>query len=91
MPQRLSEPEIEAALRQHPEWTREGDAIRRTFTFRNFLESVEFVNRVTERAEEMNHHPDVDIRWNKVTLRLSTHSLGGLSKADFELAAALRP
>ena len=59
----------------------------RTFTLGNFVEAVEFVNEVTEIAEEANHHPDVDIRWNKVTLRLSTHSKGGLTRADFDLAA----
>jgi 4a-hydroxytetrahydrobiopterin dehydratase len=58
----------------------------RTFTLGNFVEAVEFVNEVTEIAEEANHHPDVDIRWNKVTLRLSTHSKGGLTRADFDLA-----
>lgn len=85
----LTESEIAAALEGLPSWRLEGTEIVRTFTFRNFVESVEFVNRVTEIAEEANHHPDVDIRWNKVTLRLSTHSQGGLTAADFALAARL--
>jgi 4a-hydroxytetrahydrobiopterin dehydratase len=89
MLRRLSEPEIEEALRRVPAWRREGDEIVRTFTGGNFVESVKFVNLVMERAEEANHHPDVDIRWNKVTLRLSTHSAGGLTAADFNLAASL--
>jgi 4a-hydroxytetrahydrobiopterin dehydratase len=83
----LPDAEIEKALRSVPEWRREGDSLVRTFTLGNFVEAVEFVNEVTEVAEEANHHPDVDIRWNKVTLRLSTHSKGGLTRADFDLAA----
>jgi 4a-hydroxytetrahydrobiopterin dehydratase len=83
----LPEAEIEKALRTVPDWRREGAALVRTFALGNFVEAVEFVNEVTELAEEANHHPDVDIRWNKVTLRLSTHSKGGLTRADFDLAA----
>ena len=82
----LSEAEIEKALHGVPDWRREGDSLVRTFALGNFVEAVEFVNEVTEVAEEANHHPDVDIRWNKVTLRLSTHSKGGLTRADFDLA-----
>jgi len=83
----LPEAEIEKALLAVPDWHREGDALVRTFALGNFVEAVEFVNEVTEIAEEANHHPDVDIRWNKVTLRLSTHSKGGLTRTDFDLAA----
>jgi 4a-hydroxytetrahydrobiopterin dehydratase len=82
----LPEAEIKKALHAVPDWRREGNALVRTFTLGNFVEAVEFVNEVTEIAEEANHHPDVDIRWNKVTLRLSTHSKGGLTRADFDLA-----
>lgn len=83
----LPEAEIEKALRAVPHWRREADSLVRTFALGNFVEAVEFVNEVTEIAEEVNHHPDVDIRWNKVTLRISTHSKGGLTRADFDLAA----
>jgi 4a-hydroxytetrahydrobiopterin dehydratase len=83
----LPEAEIEKALRAVPDWRHEGHSLVRTFALGNFVEAVEFVNEVTEIAEEANHHPDVDIRWNKVTLRLSTHSKGGLTRADFDLAA----
>jgi 4a-hydroxytetrahydrobiopterin dehydratase len=82
----LSEAEIEKALLAVPGWRHEDGALARTFTLGNFVEAVEFVNEITEIAEEANHHPDVDIRWNKVTLRLSTHSKGGLTRADFDLA-----
>ena len=85
----LSEAEVEAALRGSPDWRVDNGELVRIFAFRNFVEAVDFVNRVTEIAEEANHHPDVDIRWNKVTLRLCTHSKGGLTSADFELAGRL--
>jgi 4a-hydroxytetrahydrobiopterin dehydratase len=93
---RLSEPEILAALESVPEWHLViddkhvvGNEIARTFALGNFVEAVEFVNQITELAEDAGHHPDVDIRWNKVTLRLSTHSKGGLTRADFALAARI--
>lgn len=85
----LDEQEIGAALRGVPEWRREGAEIVRTFGRRDFVDAVEFLNRVTELAEAANHHPDVDIRWNKVTLRLATHSKGGLTARDFDLAARI--
>ena len=86
---RLSPEDVKSALHEVPDWAMEGDAITRTFTLGNFVEAVEFVNQITELAEDANHHPDVDIRWNKVTLRLSTHSKGGLTKADFALAGQI--
>jgi len=86
MPGKLSDIEIKSALSDVPDWELKGQEIVRTFTLGNFVEAVEFVNQVTELAEDADHHPDVDIRWNKVTLRLSTHSKGGLTKADFALA-----
>jgi 4a-hydroxytetrahydrobiopterin dehydratase len=89
MPDRLSPDDIKASLRDVPDWKLEGTSIIRTFTLGNFVEAVEFVNQLTELAEDANHHPDVDIRWNKVTLHLSTHSKKGLTKADFDLAAQI--
>ena len=61
-------------------------SIAATYTFTDFAGAMDFVNRVAGAAEQMNHHPDIDIRWNKVTLTLSTHSEGGLTTNDFELA-----
>ena len=76
--------EIDARL---PEgWRREGDAIRRTVKLKDFVAAVEFVNRLVEPAEEMNHHPDLELSWNTVTLSLSTHSEGGITERDLELA-----
>src|SRR5207248_2722830 len=69
------------------EWKREGASIKRGFKFDDFQGSVDFVNRITPPAEEMNHHPDITISWNKVELTLSTHSAGGLTESDFQLPA----
>ena len=70
-------------------WEREGDALTHEFEFANFVGSVDFVNRLTPIAEEVNHHPDLSISWNKVTVSLSTHSEGGITENDFELAAKI--
>jgi 4a-hydroxytetrahydrobiopterin dehydratase len=83
---RLSDEEIEERLAGLDGWERAGDAIRRQFTFEDFKGSVGFVNRLTPEAEEMNHHPDLEISWNKVTVSATSHSEGGLTENDFELA-----
>lgn len=83
----LSDAEIAAFLDGHGEWSRSGEEIARTFEFPDFVESIGFVADVAVFAEKANHHPDIDIRWNKVTLVLSTHSEGGLTAKDVELAA----
>ena len=68
-------------------WEREGDAIVRDWTFADFRESLVWVNRVAELAEEANHHPDILVHdWNKVRLTLSTHSVGGLTQGDLDMA-----
>lgn len=89
MPPRLTETQIAEALASTPGWALESFEIHRTFVFKDFAEAMRFVNGVAGLAEAANHHPDIDIRWNKVTLRLSTHSAGGLTKADFDLAARI--
>lgn len=73
----------------HPDWTLDGESISRTFVFADFTESIGFVVRVGFVAEAANHHPDVDIRWNRVTLVLSTHEEGALTTMDTDLAAAI--
>ena len=78
--------QTKAALRFLPEWTKKGSAITRTFQFRDFSTGIEFVNAVARLAERESHHPDIDIRWNKVTLALTTHDEGGLTEKDFDLA-----
>jgi 4a-hydroxytetrahydrobiopterin dehydratase len=85
----LSDAEIEARLGDG-EWRREGDAIVREWRFRDFGGAMNFVNRVAEAAEAANHHPDILLHgWNKVRLSVTNHSAGGLTAADFELAATI--
>jgi 4a-hydroxytetrahydrobiopterin dehydratase len=69
-----------------PLWEGRAKAIRRKFEFKGFMGAMGFVNRVARAAERADHHPDIDIRWNKVTLTLSTHSEGGLTAKDFSMA-----
>jgi 4a-hydroxytetrahydrobiopterin dehydratase len=73
-------------LSEHPKWARTGNEIRRTFEFPQFLAGVDFVGRVAKLAEAADHHPDIDIRWRKVTLALTTHDAGGLTARDVDLA-----
>lgn len=82
----LSDEEIERRLGELRQWRRDGDTITREFKFGDFTGSVDFINRITPPAEEMNHHPDIAISWNRVGLTLTTHSEGGLTDNDFELA-----
>lgn len=86
---RLSDEQVEAALAGLPEWAAVGGEIQRTFRFSGFTVAMAFVNRVAEAAEAMNHHPDMLIRYNKVTLTLSTHDAGGLTTKDIELAGRI--
>ncbi|QRN98537.1 4a-hydroxytetrahydrobiopterin dehydratase [Archangium violaceum] len=74
-------------LAEHPEWKHEGGMIRRTYEAPSFLAGIEFVSRVAKAAEAADHHPDIDIRWRKVTLALVTHDAGGLTWRDTKLAA----
>ena len=84
--EKMSEAEIAAALPQVPEWSELNGAIQRTFQFKDFVEAMKFVNEVAAQAEREQHHPNILIRWNKVTLTLSTHDSGGITSKDFELA-----
>lgn len=83
---KLKAGEIKSALATLPEWRRTGAVISRTFQFKDFVVAMKFVNRVAKLAEQAGHHPDIDIRWNKVTLALTTHDAGGLTEKDFQLA-----
>jgi 4a-hydroxytetrahydrobiopterin dehydratase len=74
-------------LAEHPEWKHEGGMIRRTYEAPSFLAGIEFVSRVAKAAEAADHHPDIDIRWRKVTLALVTHDAGGLTWRDTKVAA----
>lgn len=78
--------QVALQLRTIPQWSQRDKRILRTFRFEGFLEGIDFVNRVARRAQRINHHPDINIRYNKVTLRLTTHDQGGLTRKDFSLA-----
>jgi 4a-hydroxytetrahydrobiopterin dehydratase len=82
----LSDDEIASRLEALDGWSREGDAIVREFKRGDFVGAVAFVERLVGPAEEMNHHPDLEISWDTVRVSLSTHSAGGLTENDFELA-----
>jgi 4a-hydroxytetrahydrobiopterin dehydratase len=84
--EKIAEDVIEQRLAEFPEWSRSGDSIQRTLSFENFAGAMDFVNRIAELAEAQQHHPDIMIRYNKVTLTLSTHDAGGLTERDFEFA-----
>lgn len=78
--------QIKTALTTVPEWKKQGTAITRLYQFKDFPAAIKFVNAVARLAEKAWHHPDIDIRWNKVTLTLTTHDQGGLTEKDFALA-----
>jgi 4a-hydroxytetrahydrobiopterin dehydratase len=84
--ERIPESEVGQWMERVPDWQRVGNEIERTFRFRDFREAIAFVVQVALLAERMDHHPDIEIRYRQVTLRLSTHSAGGLTEKDFHLA-----
>jgi 4a-hydroxytetrahydrobiopterin dehydratase len=86
MPSTLSDAEITRRLQRLAGWSRQGDAIRKSFSFGTFAEGIRFVDRVAVAADAIDHHPDVDIRYTTVTMALSTHSAGGITAKDFDLA-----
>ena len=83
---KLSEDQINAQLESFPEWAELNGQIQRTYSFEDFNQSIAFVNRIAEYAEQVQHHPDILIRYNKVTLSVSTHDASGITLKDFELA-----
>jgi 4a-hydroxytetrahydrobiopterin dehydratase len=83
----LSDEALKKFLGEHPKWAQAGKEIRRTFEFPTFLSGIDFVQKVAKFAEAADHHPDIDIRWRKVTLALTTHDAGGLTHRDVDLAA----
>jgi len=82
----LTTKEIPLHLKSVPNWSKRGKTIQRTFECAGFPDSLAFVNRIAKRAQKLNHHPDIEIRFNKVTLQLTTHDAGGLTEKDFVLA-----
>ena len=89
MADKLTDDAVEAGI-QGTEWRREDDAVVRDHKFKDFAEAMAFVNRIAEVAEEANHHPDILVHgWNQVRLTLSTHSEGGLTQSDLDMAKRL--
>ena len=88
-PTLLDEGELKKHLSSLSGWTREGNSIMKTVKLKDFVHAMGFVGAVALLAEKLNHHPDIDIRWNTVTLVLSTHSAGGLTEFDVKLAAMI--
>lgn len=86
MRQKLSDLEIQRALGSLPGWSRRGDVLTKTYTFEKFADGIAFVGRVAKIADEMDHHPDIDIRYTKITMTLSTHDAGGITASDLTLA-----
>lgn len=84
---KLSPAEIDSRLTTLPGWSVEAGELVRTFQFKDFRAAMDFVNKIADLAEEAGHHPDIDIRYNRVRLGLVTHDAGGLTAKDFDLAA----
>ena len=85
----LSAPDVEERLRSLAGWSRSGDSIQKKYSFPDFKGSMEFVNRVAGLAESMDHHPDIFVSYDTVTLTLTSHDSGGLTDRDFRLAAKI--
>ena len=86
MRRKLSDLEIQRALGELTGWSRRGDALTKTFTFAKFADGIAFVDRIAVAADAANHHPDIDIRYTKIAISLSTHDAGGITEADLKLA-----
>ena len=82
----LTTKQVGLHLKTVPDWSKRAQTIFRTFKFEGFLDSIAFVNRIARQAQKSNHHPDIAIRFNKVTLTLTTHDEGGITNKDFLLA-----
>jgi 4a-hydroxytetrahydrobiopterin dehydratase len=87
--QTLTQSQIDQFLRNNPEWALEEGMLVRFWTFPNFVEAMAFVNRVAQLAEQANHHPDIDIRYNRVKLALVSHDAGGITARDANMASQL--
>ena len=89
MPTTLSDLEIQRALGGLPGWARRGDVLVKTFSFSRFADGIGFVQRIARAADAADHHPDIDIRYTKITCSLSTHDAGGITAADLSLASTI--
>jgi 4a-hydroxytetrahydrobiopterin dehydratase len=87
--EKLTDAQIAGMLTSRPDWSETGGAIQRTFHFKDFVQAMKFVDAVAIAAEAAQHHPDILIRYNKVTLTLNTHDAGGITEKDFSLATKI--
>ena len=85
---KLADSDVARRLKTLSEWSQPGEEIQRTYRFKDFVQAMAFVERIAERAEAVQHHPDILIRYSRVTLSLSTHDAGGITEKDFDFAAA---
>lgn len=85
----LSKPEIQQKLKVMHDWSYQGKSIHKRYTFKSFLPAIGFVNKIAEAAEQAGHHPDITINYNVVSIALSTHSEGGVTQKDFDLAGQI--
>ncbi len=85
----LTGTEVQDRLKQMPGWSEAENSINRKFTFKSFMPAIAFVNKIAEAAEQANHHPDITINYNQVGISLSTHSEGGITRKDFQLAEVI--
>jgi len=83
---RLTQAQVDERLEKLAKWTQSGDSIQRTYLLKDFAEAMKFVNAVAQEAEKAQHHPEILVRWNKVTLTLSTHDAGGITEKDMSFA-----
>jgi 4a-hydroxytetrahydrobiopterin dehydratase len=86
---KLNENELQQALQHLPGWSVRNNAMERSYKFADFVAAMAFVNRVAELAEQAQHHPDIDIRYNQVKIALSTHDAGGITQKDADMAAKI--
>ncbi|GGA59642.1 putative pterin-4-alpha-carbinolamine dehydratase [Edaphobacter acidisoli] len=89
MKKTLTTAEINALLKLHPGWTLHDGKLTREWTFKNFVEAIAFVNKIAPLAEAAGHHPDIDIRYNRVLLSLVSHDAGGITERDASMAAEI--
>ena len=89
MPKLLTDDEVDEGLTKLKGWRKEGRFIAKDFRFGSFVDGIAFVNKVSKVAEELDHHPDIHVRYTEVGLRLQTHSEGGVTSRDFHLAKAI--
>jgi len=85
----LSDTDIQQALQKHPGWKKNGNTIERVFQFSDFVRAMDFANQIAEAAEAINHHPDIHISYNKVTLTLVSHDSGGVTQRDVRMAGKI--